>query len=124
MPTGDISTPPEDINKVVSKELQEFKKFAFQSNMIQMAVSFILGASLKTTVTSISENLIMPFINYAIGKTGVGWKDFVLSPSEGIDLNIGKFCGNFLDFLITAFILYLIYIKLFKGKIDESRTKN
>lgn len=108
----------------IDKELQQFRKFAFQSSMIQMAVSFILGASLKTTVTSISENLIMPVINYAIGKTGVEWKDFVVTPIVGMDLNIGKFCGNFLDFLITAFILYLIYIKLFKGKIDEPRTKN
>jgi len=127
MEEANINITKEDLDKIKEKakkeaqeELIEFKKFAFQGSMIQMSVAFILGAAFKNVVTSISENLVMPVINFIIGKTGVNWRQLSWEPTDGITFEIGKFLGSFVDFLIIAFILYIIWKKILRGKDKEN----
>lgn len=106
----------EDLQIIVNNEVREYKKFAFRSNMIQMAVAFMLGAAFQKLVTSLSDNVIMPIINYGIGITGVPWRELVIKPTTGLSIEMGKFIGSFVDFFILSLILYLVYVKIFKGK--------
>ena len=52
----------------MSKVLNEFKKFAIQGNMLDMAVGMIIGAAFKDLVNSVVKNLITPFVGMFTGK--------------------------------------------------------
>ena len=115
----------EDLQRVVGGEIEEYKKFAFRSNMMQMAVAFILGAAFNKFITSFCENVVMPVFNFLLGYTGVSWRELTFVPIYGLKIEIGKFLGSSFDFLIISMVLYFVYIKLFKGKDkDDPRTKN
>ena len=105
----------EDLHQVVRQEVEGFKKFAFRSNMIQMAVAFMLGAAFNKLVTSLSENIVMPLINFSIGKTGVPWRELTFVPVAGLTMEVGKFLAASIDFLVLSMVLYILYIKIMKG---------
>ena len=114
----------EEVDDIVKQELKDFKKFAFQSSMIQTAIAFILGASFKNVVTSLSENIIMPFVNFFIGQTGEAWRSMTFTPFDDMVFEIGKFGGSFIDFLITAMVLYFIYKRIMGKKIEDSNEQS
>ena len=89
MEQSDIKLTKDDIEKIKEKareearqEFEDFSKFAFRGSMIQMSVAFILGAAFKNVVTSISENLIMPIINFLLNKTGTEWRALSWTPID------------------------------------------
>ena len=51
-------------NLIGKKEYNEFKKFAFKKNMVELAIAFMLGGAFQQVVSAISKNLVMPIINY------------------------------------------------------------
>lgn len=104
---------------VGEKELKEWKKFAFKGRMVEMAIAFMLGAAFQKVVSSISENLIMPMINFIIGKTGENWRNYNITPIEGMTLELGKFAGSFLDFMLISIILYVVYRKVIFPLLKE-----
>jgi len=97
----------------LKEELSEFRKFALKKNMLELAVAFILGASFQKLVSGISESLFMPIINAILSHTGSAWKEAVWSVG-GASIEIGKLGGLAVDFLVTAIILYILYVKIFK----------
>jgi large conductance mechanosensitive channel len=103
---------------VGKKEFDDFKKFAFKDKMVDLAIAFMLGAAFKKVVTGISENLVMPCLNFIINQTGSDWRELTHVPVEGIVLETGKFLGVFIDFTIVAIVLYVVYFKFFK-KLDK-----
>jgi large conductance mechanosensitive channel len=101
------------------KELSEWKKFAFKGRMVEMAVAFMLGGAFQKVVTSISESLIMPAINFLIGKTGQDWRNYDFTPVDGMTFEIGKFAGSFMDFILISIILYILFRKIFSPILKE-----
>ena len=99
----------------IHKEINEFKKFAFRSNMIQTAVAFMLGAAFTKFISSLSENIVMPLINYSIGQIETSWKKVNFEIIPGLTLETGKFLASFVDFLVISTILYVVYVKIMKG---------
>lgn len=107
-------------NKVIKNEIKEFKKFAFKGDMIKISIGIILGNSFNEVVKSISDNIIMPIVNFIISKTGNNWRNWDLEIIGGLNLEIGKFLGSSIDFLLTALFLYLIYMKIMKKFLDDN----
>ena len=58
--------------------LQEFKTFAVQGNVMDMAVGVVIGAAFGKIVASLVTNVIMPPIGILLG--GVDFTDFFYSP--------------------------------------------
>jgi large conductance mechanosensitive channel len=106
---------------VGKKRLEEFKKFAFKGQMIQMAIAFMLGAAFNSVVKSISENLIMPIINYGLSFTGSNWREFVWEPLEGMGIELGQFAGAFVDFMLIAIIFFFVWHKFLKKLMEEEK---
>jgi large conductance mechanosensitive channel len=104
---------------VGKKRLDEFRKFAFKGQMIQMAIAFMLGAAFNSVVKSISENLIMPVINYGLSFTGSNWREFVWKPIEGMNIELGQFAGAFVDFMLIAIIFFFVWHKFLKKLMEE-----
>jgi len=105
----------------IKDEIQEFKNFAFKKNMIGLAVAVILGEAFGKLVSSVSSSFLMPIINATLSQAGGGWRDLTITIGDSIILEVGKFCGTFLDFILTALVLYLIAVK-FLGHLLGTKT--
>ncbi|RLC34735.1 hypothetical protein DRH14_02290 [Candidatus Shapirobacteria bacterium] len=88
-----------------------FFDFLKKNNILAMAIGVVIADSTKELISSIVNNLIMPFI--AIFTPQASWRQmsFILFKSQ---FKIGQLLGSFLDFIIISFILYLIMKKLLK----------
>jgi large conductance mechanosensitive channel len=101
--------------------LKEFKEFAMKGNLVDMAVAFIMGGAFGKLVTGFIDGIIMP----VVGKlaAGVDFKSlkFVLSEAQinaagkvistEASIKYGEFIIIFIDFLLVAFVMFLL-IKL------------
>ncbi|HVW73620.1 MAG TPA: large conductance mechanosensitive channel protein MscL [Rhizomicrobium sp.] len=106
--------------------ITEFKKFAMRGNVIDLAVGVIIGASFTGIVTSLVNDVLMPPIGLALG--GVDFSNFflVLKGDRGVDtlaaakaakdvtINYGLFINAVINFLIVAFVLFLLLRQLNK----------
>lgn len=112
-----------DFSPAIDREIEEYKKFAFDRNMIQVAIGMILGNAFQKTVTGLSDFLIMPIVNYFVNSTDGNWRDLKFSPFVGMNIEIGRLAGLFCDFFIITVILYIIYSKILIAIWPEIRLR-
>jgi large conductance mechanosensitive channel len=92
--------------------LQEFKKFAMRGNVVDLAVGIIIGGAFGKIVSSVVNDVIMPPLGMLL--KGVDFKDLAYTlqeASEGVDavtIKYGMFIQNIVDFLIVAFVVFLL----------------
>jgi large conductance mechanosensitive channel len=98
----------------LAKEIADFKKFAFKDNLLKLAIAFILSQVFEKVIKSISNNLLMPIINFFLSDVGTNWRHKVMTPVPGMTLEIGQFISAFVEFMITAIVLFVIYKKMMK----------
>jgi large conductance mechanosensitive channel len=107
-----------DAKKRAFSVLEEFKKFAFRGNVVDLAIGVIIGAAFGAVVKSLVEDILMPLIGLILpGDKGYeGWVWQVGDKS----IPYGKFLGAVVNFLIVALVLYLFIVK-FLGWIMKSQ---
>lgn len=79
--------------------------FLREYNVMALAIAFIMGAAATTLVKSLVDNLIMPIVGFLI--PGGAWKEFIL-PIGPVLFKLGAFFGDLLNFVIVAFVIYMI----------------
>ena len=94
----------------MKKFMQEFKQFALKGNVMDLAVGVIIGAAFQNIVTALTSDFITPLIAALTGKTdeegGVAiGGTFTIN---GAVFNYGDFISAIINFLIMAFILFLL----------------
>ena len=99
--------------------LKEFREFAMRGNVMDLAVGVIIGAAFGKIVTSFVDDLIMPLVGLFTG--GVDLSERVLRMA-GAELRWGAFVQNIIDFLIVAFIVFLIVRAMNRLKRNEPTT--
>lgn len=82
--------------------LKEFKEFAMRGNVIDLAIGVIIGAAFGKIINSLIVDIIMPLINPAI--PGGDWRTLEVGPG----VKLGVFMGTVLDFIVIAFVVFLI----------------
>lgn len=98
--------------------IEEFKKFALKGNVVDLAIGVIIGAAFSKIVDSLVSDIIMPFFG-ALGGLDfsnyyVGLNSSVTAPvleeakKQGAVLAYGSFMTVALNFLIIAFVLFLV----------------
>ena len=87
----------------------EFKKFAFKGNVVDLAVGVVIGGAFGKIVTSLVNDVIMPLIGILLG--GVDFKGLSY-PVGKATLKYGAFIQTVFDFFIIAFSIFM-FIKLF-----------
>jgi large conductance mechanosensitive channel len=89
--------------------VEEFKKFAFKGNVIDLAIGVIIGAAFGKIVDSLVKNIIMPLIGLLLpGEEGyLGWKLVV----GGKEVPYGLFIGEVVNFLLVALALWIFIVK-------------
>lgn len=98
--------------------IKEFKEFAVQGNVMDMAVGVIIGGAFGKIVTSIVDDILMPLIGTLVGS------NFAELSCEinGAKVMYGSFIQNVVDFLIIAFCIFMMVKginKLSKKKEEE-----
>ena len=101
----------------------EFKEFALQGNLFDMAVGVLIGGVFKDLVASFTNNVIMPIIGIFTGSVDFSdWKIALpslfgdkIAPETGeVITNYLKF-GDFISAIITFFILAIVIFLMIKG---------
>jgi len=85
--------------------LQDFKKFVTKGNVLDLAVAVILGIAFGLLVNSFVKDIIMPIIGAVIGKPT--FNDLTLGIGDGV-IRYGSFLTLLVNFLIIAFVLFII----------------
>jgi large conductance mechanosensitive channel len=92
----------------------DFKAFAFKGNVVDLAVGVIIGASFQKIVSALVDDLIMPIVGLML--PGGNWRDAGITlremdppgPEGDTIIRVGNLLAVTLDFLIVAFVLFLI----------------
>lgn len=102
----------------MSKLLNEFKKFAVQGNMLDMAVGMIIGAAFKDIVNSVVNDLIMPVVSMFTGKVDFANMFIALDGNTYATLDdaknatsviaYGQFVTQVINFVILAFVIFMM----------------
>ncbi|HKA00480.1 MAG TPA: large conductance mechanosensitive channel protein MscL [Candidatus Solibacter sp.] len=101
--------------------IRGFKEFLLKNNVLALAIAVIVGGAVGKVVSSLAADLIMPLISLVLPSGEWRSAKLVLSKTVGPDgkeavnaLNYGTFFGTVVDFLIIAFVVYLITKSLIK----------
>ena len=100
--------------------LQQFKKFALRGNVVDLAIGVIIGAAFGKIVGSLVDDVIMPiigrifggldFTNYFVGLTPAASQapTYDAAKKAGATLGYGTFITVSVNFIIIAFVLFLL----------------
>lgn len=109
--------------------LKEFKEFALKGNVMDMAVGVIIGAAFQSIVSSLVSDIISPLLGTVAGMNF----DSLSVNINGATLAYGKFITAVINFIIMAFVLFMIVRSLNKlnhilhpekEKVDEEVKKS
>jgi large conductance mechanosensitive channel len=107
-----------DATKKASSLFEEFKKFAFKGNVVDLAIGVIIGAAFGAIVKSLVEDIIMPLVGLVM-PADKGYEGLVWNVGDKV-VPYGKFLGAVVNFLIVALVLYIFIVK-FLGWIMRSQ---
>ena len=108
--------------------MAEFKKFIMRGNVLDMAIGMVVGCAFTAIVQSVVKDIINPVVGLLIGKIDFTELRVILIPATEtageVAIRYGALIQNILQFLITAFVLFVIIrsINKFKEK-RESEAK-
>ncbi len=110
--------------------LKEFKDFAMKGNLVDIAVGFVMGAAFKEVVSSFTGGIVSPLIGLIFN---ADFKDLKLTLKDGVADETGKIVGevallygefltNVIDFIIVAFVMFMIVkgVNAMKKKEEEA----
>lgn len=113
------------------KMMEEFKKFALKGNMIDLAVGVIIGGAFNSIVSSLVNDVIMPvlslftgkldFANWFIALDGNTYMTLAEAQEAGAaTLNYGNFISGIINFVIMAFVVFMLVKGINKMKKEEA----
>jgi len=115
--------------------LKEFKDFIARGNVVDLAVAVIIGVAFGKIITSLVDGIIMPPIGLLLGKVDFAGLFYVLDHSKGDPTSLvdakakaipviayGAFINDIINFLIVAFVIFLIVKVMNSRKAAEAAT--
>lgn len=104
--------------KAIKKLWDEFKKFISRGNVLDLAVAVVIGAAFTAIVTSLTNDIIMPLINSAVGDgdlsslctvlKAVYLEDGSLDMANSLVINWDNFIQAIFDFILIALVIFAI----------------
>ena len=112
----------------MKKMFEEFKKFIMRGNVLDMAVGVIVAGAFGKITTSLVNDLFMPFISWIFGARDMTALSVIVRPEivneagevtqAAITLGFGTFVATIIDFLLIAFVVFLV-VKLMNTAKDK-----
>lgn len=114
------------------KILKDFKEFAIKGNMVDMAVGIIIGVAFGKIISSLVSDILMPPIGLLLGKmdfsnlfinlSGEYYPSLAAAKEAGIStINYGLFLNSVINFIIVAFVVFLLIRQINKLKRKEEK---
>lgn len=106
--------------------IAEFKEFISRGNVIDLAVGVIIGGAFTGIVTSLVNDIIMPFIGFIFGGINFSGLKYVIRPaSDGVAeaaVYYGNFIQNVVNFLLVAIVIFSVIkaINHFRKKKEKT----
>lgn len=85
--------------------IKEFKAFAMKGNVMDLAVGVIIGAAFGKIISSLVENVLMPFIGILLA--GINFHELSFKVGQA-EIKYGMFMGAIIDFIIIAVVLFAV----------------
>ena len=101
----------------MKKMFSEFKEFIMRGNVLDMAVGVIIAGAFGKITTSLVNDVFMPFLSWIFGARDMTALNVVVREAvmdgetvvkEAITLGFGNFVGAIIDFVLVAFVVFLI----------------
>lgn len=103
--------------------LREFKAFVARGNVMDLAIAVVIGAAFGRVITSLVGDIIMPpiglllagldFTNLFVSLRGGPYPSLAAAKAAGAPtINYGIFINNLIDFIIVAFVIFLIVLAI------------
>ena len=126
----------------MKKFFGEFKKFITRGNIVDMAVGVTVGSAFTAIVNGLTNHVLKPLINYVLmlimGKDSLSevfyflhevYTDGAIDLTQSIYIDWGAFINTIINFIIIAFVLFLIvkffnHVKESQDKLEAALNKN
>ncbi len=82
--------------------LKEFKEFINKGNLVDVAVAFVIGLAFAAVISSFTEGIVTPLIGKIFSVEGLD--TYVVAD----DVKVGAFIASFLNFVVVAFVMFLV----------------
>src|SRR6476620_3165711 len=130
-----MAGPLDEVEEKGQRMLKEFREFAMKGNVVDLAVGVIIGAAFGAIVNSLVGDIIMPMIGAVTG--GLDFSNYFTplaksvtatnladAKKQGAVLAWGSFLTLTLNFLIVAFVLFIVIraMNQFKRKEEAAPT--
>ena len=113
--------------------LKEFKEFAMRGSMLDLAIGIVLGAAFGRIITSLVNDILMPpiglmlggldFASLFISLRGGPYPSIAAAKAAGAPtINYGIFLNAVIDFVIVAFVLFLVVRQVNRMRRDPEPT--
>lgn len=111
--------------------IKEFKDFAMKGSLVDIAVAFVMGGAFGKVVSSFTDGIVSPLIGM-IGGADLSANMFKLKDAvfdaagkvteEAVYLKWGEFLTQIINFIIVAFVMFLVIkaINKMKKKQEEA----
>lgn len=99
--------------------LKEFREFAMRGNVMDLAVGVIIGGAFGKIVASLVGDILMPLIGLVMG--GVNFSDQAIQVGNAM-VKWGAFAQSIIDFVIIAFVIFLLVRAMNRLKREEPTT--
>lgn len=107
--------------------LKEFKDFAMKGNLVDIAVAFVMGAAFNKVVSSFTGGIVSPLVGLIFKSDFKGLKYVI---NEGVANEAGEITGevailygdfltSLIDFIIVAFVMFMVIKGISKMKKKE-----
>src|SRR5687768_8400061 len=114
---------------------KEFREFIARGNVIDLAVAVIIAAAFGKIITALVEGILLPPVGMLLGDVDFASLFYVLDESKGIPISLadakakgipviayGQFINDVINFLIVAFVIFLIIKQYNRFKTDAAPT--
>lgn len=107
----------------MQKIINEFKEFISKGNVLDLAVGVIIGSAFSKIVTSLVNDILMPFLGVITG--GIDFSSLSIKIKDAT-IAYGAFIQNIIDFLLMAICVFVIvkivnHVKNNLEKLDKSK---
>jgi large conductance mechanosensitive channel len=99
--------------------IEDFKKFAFKGNVVDLAVGVVIGAAFGKIVSALVADVFMPLVALILPSGDWRANGLVLreatDPKDNVIIKYGDLAGAVLDFLVIALVLFIVVSRILKA---------
>ena len=102
--------------------LKEFKEFAFKGDVVDLAIGIVIGAAFGAIIKSFVDNIINPIVGL-IGGGKAALDGLAIRVSPTVAITYGAFLSAVLNFVIVAFVLFMLIKAVNRFRAAEEATE-